>query len=369
MRIVHVFWSLTFGGIETMLVNIANAQAKLGADVFLMIINDAWDESLLKTILPDVHKVFIHRKYRSKGINFIFRYNKVLKQLNPDIIHLHDPHLYGIIFNQHLKEKTCVTLHDTPYGRVSISHIVRFLFPFCDFKLKGNVAYLDCIHPTFSISNSVAQKLQNIYNIESTVVNNGIITSDFKTRDSINTCADRLRLVQVSRIEHQKKGQDLIIKAVAEMNGEVEIDFIGVGSSMNYLKSLVTELGINDYVHFLGKKSQEYIKNNLYKYDLFVQPSRYEGFGLTVAEAMAAEVPVLVSSGQGPTEITCGNKYGWIFENENINDLICKLHYIHKNYNKALEKAKQARLYVREKYDVSVTANKYIVEYKNMIAK
>lgn len=369
MKIVHVFWSLTFGGIETMLVNIANAQAKLGANVYVMIINDAWDESLLKTIHSDIHKVFIHRKYRSKGISFIFKYNKLLRQLCPDIIHLHDPHLYGIIFNQHLKEKTCVTLHDTPYGRVCSSHIVRSLFPFCDFKLNGNVAYLDCIHPTFSISNSVAHRLRKIYNIESTVVNNGIITSDFKTRNSADTCAECLRLVQVSRLEHQKKGQDLIIKAVAEMNGEVEIDFIGVGSSINYLKSLVTELGINNHVHFLGKKSQEYIKNNLYKYDLFVQPSRYEGFGLTVAEAMAAQVPVLVSSGQGPTEITCGNKYGWTFENGNINDLICKLHYIHNNYNIALKKAIQARLYVREKYDVSVTANKYIVEYKKMIER
>ena len=40
MRIVHIFWSLSYGGIETMLVNIANAQAADGAEVHVVVIND-----------------------------------------------------------------------------------------------------------------------------------------------------------------------------------------------------------------------------------------------------------------------------------------------------------------------------------------
>ena len=34
MKVVHVYWGLTYGGIETMLVNIANAQAAAGAKVY-----------------------------------------------------------------------------------------------------------------------------------------------------------------------------------------------------------------------------------------------------------------------------------------------------------------------------------------------
>lgn len=38
MKIVHIWWSLEFGGIETMLVNIANKQSKEGADISVIII-------------------------------------------------------------------------------------------------------------------------------------------------------------------------------------------------------------------------------------------------------------------------------------------------------------------------------------------
>ena len=43
MKVTHIFWSLGFGGIETMLVNIANEQAKAGAEVSIIIINDWLD--------------------------------------------------------------------------------------------------------------------------------------------------------------------------------------------------------------------------------------------------------------------------------------------------------------------------------------
>ena len=46
-KIVHLFWSLTFGGIETMLINIANAQAEMGADVSVVIVNDMVEPVLL----------------------------------------------------------------------------------------------------------------------------------------------------------------------------------------------------------------------------------------------------------------------------------------------------------------------------------
>ena len=58
---------------------------------------------------------------------------------------------------------------------------------------------------------------------------------------------------------------------------------------------MVVELNLEKHVRFLGNQSREYVYSHLKDYDLFVQPSRFEGFGLTVAEAMAACVPVLVT--------------------------------------------------------------------------
>ena len=60
MRIVHVYWSLRFGGIETMLVNIANAQARYGANVYIIIINDNCDKTLLSALNKNVKAVSLH---------------------------------------------------------------------------------------------------------------------------------------------------------------------------------------------------------------------------------------------------------------------------------------------------------------------
>lgn len=159
MKIVHVFWSLSFGGIETMLVNIANAQTKLGADVNILIINEQYDDTLMNSLNPDVKVLCLHRKKHSKGFGFVLALNRVLNGLHPDVIHLHDPHLFGIIFNRSLKDISCATLHDMPYGIMKSQNALQNIFPALKFRLYGNVVYLDEIPKVYSISNSVKDAL------------------------------------------------------------------------------------------------------------------------------------------------------------------------------------------------------------------
>lgn len=365
MKIVHVFWSLMFGGIETMLVNIANTQALLGANVYIIIINDNCDSTLISALNENVKIVFLHRKLHSKGALFIFKFNRALLKIKPDIVHLHDPHLYGLIFSRRLRSITCTTLHDVPYGSLHGNSILQRKILAMNFRLAGNVAYLDKIPQVFSISNIVQKELLDKFGVESIVVNNGIDTSMFKLRQQEGMNRP-MRLIQVSRLDYKKKGQDLLIKAVAKLNGLIEVDFIGDGEDLVYLNDLSRSQDVERYIHFLGKKPQSFISENLQNYDLFVQPSRYEGFGLTVAEAMAAQVPVLVTEGEGPAEITCNEKYGWTFKNGDVDDLVNKIVCIQRHYAEAMDKAEKARQYVCNNYDVSVTARKYLEEYTKM---
>jgi glycosyltransferase involved in cell wall biosynthesis len=60
------------------------------------------------------------------------------------------------------------------------------------------------------------------------------------------------------------------------------------------LKQLTHRLGIRERVHFLGNRDD--IPNLLGIADIYVQPSRDEGFGIAALEAMAAGVPVVVSA-------------------------------------------------------------------------
>lgn len=364
MKITHLYWSLGFGGIETMLVNIVNSQVEQGEDVSLVLINSNCEASLLEAIDKRVTVRIIGRRRGGQLLWPIIKLNRLLQQINPDVIHMHECNLYGLILNRRLSRVACVTLHALPFGSVRRESISRYVWRKLRHKPqpKSNVVDIHKIPTVFAISNAVQKELSERYGVSSKVVCNGIPTSLFRQRNDVMP-ASHLRIVMVSRLEHDKKGQDLLIEAVASLRGKVTVDFIGTGNSLDYLQSLTIKLRMENYIRFLGKQTQEYIARHLSDYDLFVQPSRWEGFGLTVAEAMSARVPVLVSAGQGPAEVTCGDKFGWTFKNGDVHDLVDKIGFIVDHYAEAMQKAESARNYVISTYDVSVTAKRYIEEY------
>ena len=61
-----------------------------------------------------------------------------------------------------------------------------------------------------------------------------------------------------------------------------------------FFEHYAKERRLEGFCSFLGHRPRAWVHEHLQDYDLFVHPARYEGFGLVVAEAMAAGVPVLV---------------------------------------------------------------------------
>ena len=142
--------------------------------------------------------------------------------------------------------------------------------------------------------------------------------------------------------------------------------FIGVGSDMDKLKELVSQLGLEDDVVFEGLKDRNWVFEHLCDYDLFLQPSDSEGFGLTVAEACAAKLPVLVSDVEGPLEVIDGGRLGMVFRHGDANDLADKLfQFIRDGYDTSIvEKAYQNTF---EHYGIVRTTQRYLEEYVKVI--
>lgn len=345
-----------------MLVNIANTQVKEGAEVHVVVVNDLFDADLMEKFSTDVTVHRLHRTKGSKSPLFLFKLNALLLRLAPDAIHMHGSCFIKALWFKKMSRVACSTLHDLPSGTVRRESLLSRLFPVKDITMRSNVSFIDEVPHVYAISQSVADELLQKYGVRSMVVPNGIPVQNFLPRVATGAHSP-MRVVQVSRLEHDKKGQDLLIRAVKQMNGRLTVDFIGTGPSLTYLQDLTEELGVTHLVHFLGLKPQAYIAEHLREYDVFVQPSRYEGFGLTVAEALAAKLPTLVSSGQGPEEVICGTRYGWVFQNGSVEDLTAQLEYIAEHYEEAEQKSAAGYEYVKNTYDVSVTAKTYLKEY------
>jgi len=343
MKICHLIFSFTTGGAETMLVDIMNEQCKT-EEIHLVVVNNIYNKDVLKKISDRVKIHLIKRKSGSRSIIPIIELNITLYNIKPDFIHCHNFELAKIIFTNLLNFKIGLTVHDV---YVSTS---------CHNKY----------HKLFAISKAVQKAIKDRSGYDSIVVLNGINFSKFKKK--YNYKSKIYKIVQVSSLNYEKKGQDIIIKAMNILVNkmkitDIRIDFIGEGESEDYLKILVKEYNLEEYINFLGLKTREYLYNNLHNYDLLLQPSRYEGFGLTVVEAMAAKVPVLVSNIHGPIEIIQGGKYGDWFESENIDDCANKIYQLYSDKNQILNKTKVAYEYSLNKYSVKQTAFRYLKLY------
>lgn len=343
MKIAHVVWGMKTGGVETMLVNIINEQVKT-EEVRLFIINDFIDEFIVEKISHQCKILCLNRTPGDKNPLKILKLNYWIWKYKPDIIHVHSYRVSKLIF-----------------GNWNIVRTIHGMQNIADEYPRMKALY--------SISN-VVQDFTKSQGFQSTVIMNGINTSAMKLKDYQRTLSGTYEIVQVSRLYVKDKGQDILLQALGKLTEKgvrnFRMHFIGSGPSEEVLRKLANELGISEQVVFEGLKSQEHIYQHLSNYDLFVQPSRCEGFGLTVAEAMAAKLPVLVSNIEGPMEIIGNGKYGMSFESENVADLADKLRIILQGgYDYSLiEKAYQ---HVCDEYDVRNTARKYISEYKQIV--
>lgn len=347
MRIAHIHWSLGTGGIETMLPDIVSEQAK-DNEVALFIINDWVEDFILAKVSKSVKLFLLNRKEGSKNPLPIIKLNLLLAKFRPDIIHTHAYKEIDLVFYPF--GKRIRTIHNT--------HNISSEYPRYDSLI--------------SISKAV-QDFTNNQGFDSIVADNGIPTKRIKCEHKDVFNDSKLHFVQVSRLDIEQKGQDILIRALYEVVNSYHVKdfvmhFIGKGGDEQMLMELVKELGLTDNVIFEGLKDQQWIYEHLCEFDLFIQPSRYEGFGLTVAEAVAAKVPVLVSDIEGPLEIINGGRYGRHFHVGNSVDCAKQIaEFIESGRNN--KQVEDAYRYVETHYDVSITAKKYLEVYRSFFQK
>ena len=225
-----------------------------------------------------------------------------------------------------------------------------------------------------AISEAVRKEIKNVYQLDAKVIYNGIKVENVVSVQSTKKNSNNFRIVQVSRLQHEKKGQHILLEAISILIKKgilnISIDFIGEGPSEKYLKQLASDLNINEYVNFLGNKDRNYIYKNLCEYDLLVQPSLYEGFGITIIEAMAAGIEVLVSDIDGPLEIIEKIGYGHKFKCGDAEDCAQKILGIYSNRDSIESKSRSEfqRNACKKFFDVEVTAKSYINVYRNLLS-
>ena len=349
MNIVHCLFTMETGGAQILAVDLLNEMSREHS-VCLVIVNNKFNKNLLNQLNSGIHIFYINRKEGSRNPLPVIKLNLLLLKLRPDIIHCHEPHIGKLLHAT--KAKRLYTVHDVG-------------LPTSSYRLYNRL---------IAVSEVIRKEVSAKSGLEVGKICNGIGIEFFKQRSVYSLGADEtIRFVQVSRLFHEKKGQEILLHALgvlklAYLLPNFTIDFIGSGNSLTYLKALAEELGLASNVHFLGERDRKWLYQNLCSYHVLIQPSKYEGFGLTVIEGFAAGIPVLASNIDGPAEIITGTPGGFLFRNGDHNDCAQKLYRIVELYRQqSIEKLMlETNLVINQRYGISSCSNQYVEEYAKL---
>lgn len=346
MTIVHVIFSFGVGGAENLLVDILNEQVET-ASVSLLVVNRRYSTELLARIDPRVSVVLLDRTEGNRWNPLpILKCWLRLWALRPTVLHCHDHDLMKLLWPW--RTRTVLTAHNVD---IPLTFLPRY-------------------RQVYAISEAVRLDLAARGYPDSIIVLNGIDFAAFTRKTTYTSFQDKFRFIQVSRLLIEQKGQDVALRALHMLVHEqghtgLTLAFVGEGPSLAYLQQLTHELGLEAQVEFLGSKDRRWVMENLHTYDALLQPSRFEGFGLTVLEGVAAGLPVVATDAEGPAEILRGLPTGFLFASEDSAALAGQLVHVIEAYRAGQLAPAAARAYAEaeRRFSIQATAAHYLRLY------
>ncbi len=187
-----------------------------------------------------------------------------------------------------------------------------------------------------AVSEGTGRDLKEYYGIEQRKVNvipNGIRADVFKDEPPPSNGGDyghrpdqnRTKLLFVGRLV-PRKGLERLLKALplitAKQSGTT-LTVVGSGEAAyeRKLRDMVSGLGLEGTVRFKSHVDDQELVRCYKEHDVFVFPSRVEGFGLVLLEAMACGLPVVASDIQGVNEVVRDGKGGILVDCDDIHEL------------------------------------------------
>ena len=244
-----------------------------------------------------------------------------------DVIHANDwvTGRAAIEIKKRTGKKLVATIHSTEYDRTAGKPWERIE--------KEEKALIDNADLVVTVSRRLKEELISLYHTNEkriSVIYNAINRERF---NGIKRDSNRKVVLYVGRLSVQK-GIDNLIKAfriVSEKNDNALLYIIGEGPELSNLINLSINLDLSDKVIFLGKVPDSEMETLYSIANVFVMPSVSEPFGIVALEAIASNVPTIVSSQSGVSEVIKNTLKVDFWDTEQMADLILGL----INYNEA----------------------------------
>jgi len=146
-----------------------------------------------------------------------------------------------------------------------------------------------------------------------------------------------------------------------------KLNIVGSGPDEFFFRQKVINSNLSDNVNFIGFLPHNQTLDFYQNADIYCHPALGEPFGLSIVEAMATELPVILFNCGGAPEVISEKNKKILVEPKNINDLANKIIKLIKEEEYRKYIGKKNREKVIEKYDWEIIANNYYNLYKTFL--
>jgi glycosyltransferase involved in cell wall biosynthesis len=241
---------------------------------------------------------------------------------------------------------------------------------------KHNIAYrlmAGAPDAVFAVSEQVRQHGIEVDRIDPARVQtiyNGISLADWNMGSKLAKAPNEVLVTSIGNIR-RVKGHDILIKAAALIVlrfPKVSFTIAGEVLEADYfleLQTLVRDLNLSDHFHFVGGITN--LSEHLSMADIFVLPSRSEGFSNAIVEAMAAALPVVASSVGGNAEAVKDEVTGILVPPEDPAALSAAITRLLSDPSEARAMGIAGKAFAAENFTTEAMMNRITAVYRDLL--
>jgi len=293
---------------------------------------------------------------------------KIFKKANSDIIHMHGTRaaFWGrlAIIGLKNKPKIIYTLHG--FHIIRKKFFLKWSLILAERFLNRWTTFLVCVSEA---DKNLVLRYKTIFSKKLRLIKNGIDIERFQlTPEAIRQAREdmglrnKLVLCSIGRLHLPKDFSTILraLKIIILKKKDVALLIIGDGPLRKSLEKEVGELGLEEFVKFLGFRKDIPLLINLS--DIMILSTRWEGLPLAPIEAGACRKSIIASDIDGVREIILDKKTGFLFEPGSENDLADKILELGKSEELRKKMGQRAFEFISKNF----SKQRMIKEYKSL---
>jgi len=332
------------GGVQRLVINTATEMINRGIDVHILTLKGEKKDTLIREN-PVKPRNFKYIEFGSL-LNIIswLRVWYYIFKLKPDTVmtQMWMANTVGRVSSYLAGVKKIIIFEQNVYDTVK-SKKLYFLDSIMQYLGNPIVASSPAVVDSLIRHGIKKEKIRLIYN--GVAIPKELKDKDLEFKKILGINQDTFVYINVARYVEQK-AIDIILKAFAKTDTDSILLLVGWGPEEAKLKKQAEQLKITDRVKFLTGRSDVQALFNIS--DVFLLPSRYEGFSIALLEAMANRKPIIISDFEAGKQVIQNETSGLVVKIEDIDGLTTALNRMHFDQELREKLASNAKIKVED---------------------